>query len=365
MLVHCPRCEVEIISLKGQALTCRTCKGALVPVATDNDKPTAVHSAPLPTSSVLESPSSLITKTIPPLSYAVPTTMAQLFGQGGSKFGHSAVSSYLTCPERARLVALRVRRKKGVIDQLWEQDGNPVELDALGYGTLIHAMMAIRIIYGTDACLQWMNSFPLAASTKLDAHNLIKTWDYEFPFPEPFETLGVEVEVYSDVGDGKGGSLLRTVRYDQLMRRQGPMGFELFAMEHKTMGSAVKSTGQYMSQIMTQVAVWNANPYLVGQHGKMVGVIVDALIKTKTPKADRIGPVFVTPLMEQRITEWLRLPEQISFPPAADGAYPRMLQSCYGKYSPCNYVDLCLHGEVNNFEQAPDPQIDPVAVAGD
>lgn len=346
-----------------------------MPVVTQTDTLSDGPHGEAPPNTTHESPpikaSDAVTTDIPPVGFKIPMTLDEMFAPGGSKYGHSMVSSYLSCPERARLNALRIIRKRGIpIDPEYEV---PVELDALGYGTLIHALMAIRKVYGMKTAMDWLAWLPkLGSETRMNALHLMKTWDYEFPMPEAKELLGVEVEVYTDIGDGRGGPLIRTVRYDELSRRPAlGGGFEVISNEHKSMASSPGQNGvnQYLSQMMTQVKLWNGNPSLVEKYGRMAGVEIDCLIKTKVPKAQRSGVIEINQFMEDRITEYLRLPEQIAYPRAADGGYPRMLHSCFGKYSPCSYIDLCLRGHSNLYEQKQDPpkdpQTDPLAVAGD
>jgi hypothetical protein len=104
---------------------------------------------------------------------------------------------------------------------------------------------------------------------------------------------------------------------------------------------------------MSHVALWNSNPALVQKYGPMKGVLYDMMIKTKVPQADRHGPFYVSKLQQTRALEYLRLPEQIEFPvltSTTGPAYPRFLHSCWGRFKPCPYINLCHDNSVGEYE---------------
>ena len=44
-----------------------------------------------------------VTKELPPLGYKIPNSIEEILSGGASALGLSAVTDYLTCPERSRL----------------------------------------------------------------------------------------------------------------------------------------------------------------------------------------------------------------------------------------------------------------------
>jgi hypothetical protein len=101
------------------------------------------------------------------------------------------------------------------------------------------------------------------------------------------------------------------------------------------------------------MALWNSNAALVAKYGPMKGVLYDMMIKTKVPQADRHGPFYVSKLQQTRALEYLRLPDQLAFPvltSATGPSYPRFLHSCWGRFKPCPYVNLCHDNSVGEYE---------------
>lgn len=284
-----------------------------------------------------------VTEALPPVTFTPPADALSMFKGGASTMGLSWTSTYLSCPEQARLKALGVKPKK----RETVEDG-PVVLDEpTDFGQLMHTIRATRIVWGQDAALWLLNSYNIDEASRFKALSLIKLYDHLFPLPaEPFEYIGVEAEVVTDIGDGQGGSMFRSVRYDSVIRF--PNG-DIFSFECKTTArSGENQLSQYTAQSFTHTALWNANPNLVAQHGPMRGTIYDLMVKTETPQCDRLRPRYVSKLQQQRAIEYLRLAESIQFPRNADGSFPRMLNSCWGRYRPCVFINLChenAHGE--------------------
>lgn len=282
-----------------------------------------------------------------PLDFPWPEgSFSDFLGRSGaSAAGHSAVSGWLTCPESSRLRSLGIRRKPSSYDI--------EELDALAFGTLCHVLGAVRPVYGEEAVYellrQWAAEIDPASAQKADL--LFKTYDLSFPLAlDPFRYLGVESEVITDIRTRQGGSCLRTVRYDGVIRLTSG---EIFSFEKKTMArSGSNSLSAYTTQAMVQVALWNANEALVKKYGTMRGVIFDCLIKTATPNVDRIGPKYYSLTQQKLALDYMRLPDDggATFTKNPDGTYPRMLHNCFGRWRPCQYVGLCHDEAWGDYE---------------
>ena len=294
---------------------------------------------------------------LPPLQYKIPQTIEEMLEQGSSSLGFSTVSTYLECPERSRLRALGIRKKP---TESFDLD----PLNELGFGTLMHTLLPTRAVYGAQTAL-WMlgaceleggalaaaESSPLGLhpDDRLKALTILRHYDATFPLEEePFEYLGVEAEVASKIVAPGGRTVIRTVKYDALVRMKADGA--IFSLEHKT--SARKITGaQYIAQMMAQQAVWNANAALVQRYGPMRGVILDVMTKTTVPSCERLGPFYFSPHQEEKMRWYLSLPERVAWPANPDGSHPRMAHACWGKYRPCEYIDLCWEGVDGDYEQ--------------
>lgn len=301
-----------------------------------------------------------VTTELPPLDYPIPKSLDEILNQGGSRVGNSAVMGWLSCPEASRLKALGCRRK------VHEADG-PVDLDALGYGSLIHALLAVRVVHGTQIAINllrpftpddwrgfiannWRPVLALSADDRLRAFHVVRTYDYNFPLEqEPWEYLGIESEVSTEIGTGPHGLVLRTARYDAIVRHKSDGA--IFSLEKKTSsGGGEGAINVYTPQFSVQTALWNHNPALVEKYGRMVGVIPDVIIKGAVPKCERHFPRYITALQERRAIEYMMLPEKINFQIAEDGSYPRFHHSCWGRFRPCEYINLCWHGATGDYE---------------
>lgn len=280
-----------------------------------------------------------------PLAFPWPH---QPFGEvlrssSGSAAGHSAISGWLGCPEQSRLRSLGITRKPSS----WSTN----ELDALAFGTLCHVLSAVRPVYGEPAVYellrQWSNEIDPEALMK--ATLLFRTYDTLYPLRmDPFEYLGVESEVRTDIGTRQGGSCIRTVRYDAVVRLSG----DIFSLETKTMARSGPSTlAPYTPQAMVQQALWNANPALVAKYGPMRGVIFNCLIKTETPNADRLNPRYYSKAQEQLALDYMRLPEDgVTYAQNPDGSFPKFLHACWGRWRPCQYIGLCHEGAWGDYK---------------
>lgn len=265
---------------------------------------------------------------------------------GGSAAGHSAVSGWLGCPEQSRLHSLGISRKPSS----YATD----ELSALAFGSLAHVLGAIRIVYGEPAVYELLHQWSgeLDPESRQKADLLFRTYDLMYPLVmDPFEYLGVESEVYTDIGTRTGQMCLRTVRYDAVVRLK--QTGEIFSLEKKTMARSGNSTlAPYTPQAMIQQAVWNANEALVAQYGRMRGIIFDCLIKTATPNIERLNPRYFSKRQELFALQYMRLPDDggVTFGVNEDGSFPKMLHACWGRWRPCQYIGLCHEEAWGDYE---------------
>lgn len=293
------------------------------------------------------------TTELPPISFPIPETRDDLFNQGSSPAGWSAISSYLACPESARLRILGVRRIPRAYD-----DGLPNELSATEFGSLMHATLAIRVVHGSEIVSSWLSDSPLAHSfhpmDQEKAQTMLRVYESDYPLDsEPWEYVGVETTVVTDLG----GGTLRSARYDKLVRMK--RDHALFSLEHKTtsrQGSG--SSTSYFPQMLVQQTIWNKNEELVSKYGRMQGVWIDQLVKTQIPKCERLGPHYFTRLQEDRMVEtlkisdpmWERLPTGAESWPEGN-AWPRFFHSCWGRFGPCQYTGLCHDNAIGDYER--------------
>lgn len=299
------------------------------------------------------------TISLPPLAFDVPLTVESLLHSAASFAGFSAVSTYLGCPEKSRLKAAGVKPKAG------PSAGFSIDLGALEIGQIVHALHAARVIHGHEAVCVGLESMIGRGMALEDAtllRLLLAFYEERYPLSaEPFEYIGVECEVRTNVQKHSyGRPVIRSVRYDTLVRY--PDG-QVFSMERKTMSrSGMGSIYPYFPQAMCQVGLWNANEALVAQYGRMSGIIWDTHVKTKVPKVERLVPTYFSRLQQQRALEYLRLPEEMNFKANEDGSYPRFLHSCWGRYAPCEYMNLCHDDAQGDYEirgaNAPAEEID-------
>jgi len=283
-----------------------------------------------------------ITLDLPPVSFEIPKTFDDLVSGGPSSLGLSTISSYLSCPEAARLKSLGVRRKGG--NKIDENGIWVIKEDPLAYGSYIHALRAIRLVYGQSAAMDAINFYDVDEASKMSARHIFKIYDNLFPLgSDPWEILGVEVEVVSEVAPG----IIRTVRYDTVVR--APDG-AVFSFECKTSSRGGKSALlQYTPQRFAHSALWNANPNLPKKYGAMRGSIYDLIVKSEVPDIKRLGPEYVSKLQQSRILEYLALPDRIGYPAMSDGAATRLMHTCWGRYS-CPYTNGCFENAWGDYE---------------
>lgn len=274
-----------------------------------------------------------------------PTFREVLAASSGSPAGYHANSEWLTCPERSRLRAIGVRRKPFEFDKA---EG----LNELDFGTLIHHLLAVRVLHKQMSAVEQLNAWRAELGEVTYERALTMLGVYEQTFPEALDSLqfvAVEPLVITDIGAG----CLRTVRYDAIVVAISVSGErQLYALERKTMSrSGPGSINAYKPQLMVQVAVWNTNAALVAKYGKVQGVIVESLVKTKLPSVDR-EIRYITPREQALALEYLRYAEGdvVRFKQLPDGTYPKMLHSCWGRWRPCDYIGLCHEENTGDYE---------------
>ena len=277
-----------------------------------------------------------------------------LVHSSGSAAGYSANSEWLTCPEKARL------RKAGYRHKGWAKKDADFELGPLEYGTLIHELLALRVWYGHDAAmdqlLAWRGETGEISYAK--ASLMIATYEQTFPrAADPLKYIGVECEVVTNIrmGPEDPRPCFRSVRYDGIVHADGGPGTlpQLYSLERKTMSRGGSSAlHAYYAQGMVQCALWNSNAEIVAQYGPMRGVIYEPLIKTKQPSCDRI-PVYFSPEQQELALTYMRHSENgdVTFRALPDGSYPKFLHSCWGRYSPCDFVAWCHEGVTGDYTQ--------------
>lgn len=308
-------------------------------------------------------PKPSVTTELPPVSYRPPLTLEEMMSGGPSIAGWSVSSGAMGCPRYAQLYADGVQSV-----HRWALGE---ELNHLGYGLLMHALLAVRWVYGMEWALQLLGSYQgLHPLDYQKAFAALKIYDEQWPrHLEPWYVLGIETEVITEILPG----LVLSVRYDMVVKpfKRDPNGGLLLgdqryavdaggmpipedhvlSIERKTTSQGGESTmASYTGQFYTQAANWNANKVLVERYGPMVGIIGDLVTKTKVPRADRIGPKYITKHQQQFALEYHRYKAQIRWPVNERGELPRMLHNCIGRYGPCPYFALCHDDAVNLYE---------------
>ena len=295
-----------------------------------------------------------ITTELPQMTYPIPRSLDELFAISASFAGFHAVSSYLACAERSRLRASGLRRK--------QDEKMPGEkMNALEFGIVMHALLAIRIIHGMQTAQALVGSFldertglGFALEDRPMIMALLKLYDLTYPLnAEPFEYLGVETEVISDVGVAwlPTHDSIRTVRYDAVVR---PFGEKVvYSLETKTSARAGEtSMNSYMPQFATQACIWNSNPALVERWGKMIGVIPNMLVKTKKPSCERMAPRLISARQQELARRYLLAPSRVHLPINPDGTHLQMIHNCWGRFGACEYVDFCWEGVTGDYTTA-------------
>ena len=340
--------------------------GGQVPVALPIEIEPLVVGTPVRVRSQLE------TAALKPLSCPIPASIADILsGPRGSALGYHSVATSLECPTKKMLINLGVEPKR---DRVYDADGVEVEpafdgsgkINAKLYGSIVHALLAVRIVHGVEAAerILFVDGQYTPFSVALGAENairlllILRLYDQAHPLSaEPFTYISVEQPISSDIGDGNGGSLVRTATYDAVVASREQR--VVFSLEKKTSARGGSSAMDvYAGQFATQVTVWNSNPHLVKTYGPMAGVIPDVIVKTATPKIERHGVRYISKFVQHLATGYLRLPDQIMYPNGVANTplgLPAYLHACWGRFDPCVYIPLCWEGSHGEFEQREHP----------
>lgn len=277
---------------------------------------------------------------LPPLGTGVDHRQQSLHDvvlySAGSVAGQSAVSDWLACPEYSRLKKKGVRTKQA-------QHFEVADLDAASFGTMMHALRAMRWLYGSGIVYELLEKWrsEMTEDDYLKAKMLWHVYDTLFMLgSDPFEFLGVEVEVRTALLGWDGKPIVRSCRYDTVIRYLSTG--EIASFEFKTMARSGRGGLQpYYKQGASQMAIWNANADLVGRYGPMGEVLYDCAVKTKTPDVVRLPERF-TRFQQLLAHKYLTSPEQgVKYAVGPDGRFPQNLHTCYGRWRPCEYIDAC------------------------
>lgn len=270
----------------------------------------------------------------------------------GSVAGQSAISDWLSCPEYSRLRKLGVRTKASVA----QMRGAIEDLDPASFGTMMHALRAMRYLHG-EGVVYWLLERWRSEMTEEDYLKAKMMWhiyDTQYMFgTDPFEFLGIEVEVRSALPLWNGGFTMRSCRYDTVIRYLATG--EIASFEFKTMSRNGRSALlPYYKQGASQMAIWNHNPYLVALYGPMGEVLYDCAIKTKTPDVMRVPERF-SRVHQALATKYLTSPEQgVIYKTGPDGRFPQHLTNCWGRWRACEYIDLCWHEAFGAYQMGPE-----------
>lgn len=286
------------------------------------------------------------TTVLPAIEFSAPPTFAEAARVGPSSIGNSAVGAWLSCPQYSHLNGMGIEQKPS--------EHSDYGLNALQFGTLFHLLRAARLVQGQQAAEDILRRYSLETREvgAEDAQRillLLRVYDQLYPVAaEPFDVLGVEVEVLTNIKDWWGRPLFRSVRYDTVIRMKSDGA--IFSLECKTMSrSGQSSLNAYIPQGMVHSAIWNNNTSLVAQYGHMQGSIWDCAVKTTNPKCERVGPRYFTTIQQEMAKDYLRLPEVIQMPRLPDGSFPKFFHTCWGRWSPCKYIGLCHEGTYGDY----------------
>lgn len=265
----------------------------------------------------------------------------------GSSAGLSATNAFIGCPRYVELQALGVRPKPSAAEL-----AGPVDMEASEFGTMMHALRAERFTYGPQhmywllGC--WQNE--MTAYDFLKAYQLWQLYDAMFPYgTDPFQVIGVECEVRTPLQLWDGSWVLKSVRYDTIIRYSDG---SVYSFECKTSGKGGEGALRpYQIQGMTHSGIWNANPWLVSRYGRMQGTLYDMLVKTKDPDCDRRFSYF-SEYQQRRALLYMVAPQQSVFfrRSPVDGKMPELFRACFGYWKPCAYVGLCHEQAFGMYE---------------
>lgn len=294
---------------------------------------------------------------LPSINYTPPLTIQTLMSGGPSAAGWSMTSGMMECPYKGQLIFHNVKAVSN-----WNTGD---ELGRLGFGSLIHALLAVRWVYGQEWALKLLEGYSdLHPTDRMKAEHSLAIYDERWPREkEPFLVLGIECEVFTEIALG----VISSVRYDGIVKpfkRNSATGELLIdstgqwipddhvlSLERKTTATGSESTMMsYLGQFYTQVANWNCNKELVAKYGEMRGVLGDMITKHVVPRCERLGPKYISKHQQAFAIDYLKYKTQIRYPLDSEGRLPRMLHACISRYGPCQFFDLCHNDERNNYE---------------
>lgn len=270
-----------------------------------------------------------------PLDVAVKDLYAQrgMVPPGGpSERGWTVFSTFMTCPYKFKL-----RYRVGA-----PVEGSEAPTVALEVGGLWHLLTANEYLAQLEEpameqgfLVDGLLARGVSAQVISEAQRLHAGYQnyYENDYLTP---LAVELIPTSD--------LMATCRYDLIARAEGsqtvPDG--VWIVEHKTASRLDRSTQEGWKndgQILIQIAAWK-RAKLDKKFGRLAGVIVNLVVKTKLPQFVRI----VLPVNAKQVRAHLadldawdvlqRLCE-------VTGTWPRNRASCVGRYGLCEFFSHC------------------------
>lgn len=260
---------------------------------------------------------------------------------GASGRGWSSYRNLMACPRRFQLRYIIKARGE--------------ERAALGIGSCWHTFIALyylnmkALIAGTDE-----GPAPSAMRDELlkqraDAVLVAEAWRLFEAYVDHWEGVGDYLEPLAVEHWVEDPRTKRTARYDLIARvtdEGKPRGIVpgLYIIEHKSLSSwGEKTANSYHldGEIIGQLALWRkARPQLSRKFGKLQGIIINVVTKTKVPKLHR---EIVAPPMKVANAQWHDLDfwEATEAFYRAAGHWPKSLAACWDRYGPCDYVERC------------------------
>lgn len=268
---------------------------------------------------------------------------------GASKDGWSKISDFQRCPyrywalhEKEQLETIRIAPKPA----------------ALELGALYHAMLACHYA-GSCKPLEHTRNVYDAYPTALELVNRVESLGgdkaivaeatrlylayfnhYGNPHDEGLTPLAVEL--------GAGIEGVHTCRFDLLAERDKGV----WIIEHKTASRETRDVLESWwldGEIIGEVYGYKLSG-LESVWGPLVGVCVNIVIKTQTPKFRRVDVVIPDSLLE-RYAEDRKYWTALRKASACDNQWPRKLQGCIGRYDTCQLWDHCRDAEQTDSER--------------
>jgi hypothetical protein len=260
---------------------------------------------------------------------------------GASGYGWSTRSMLLACPYKYKKLYIDAPRNLTSVR-------SPTALEV---GGLFHQLLAFHYMLMMPARgglsgpvdFDWVKARLLeervSAEVVMEAFRLFDAYRfrYEVDYIEP-----LDVEVEASDSDGN------TCRYDTIVRIRDNNALimpGIYILEHKTCArfdfptlEGWKNDGQ----IIGQMYIWR-QARLKRKYGRLDGVIVNLISKTKTPDFRRI---VIAPQAWQLSghAKDLKVWDALESLFRSTGCWPRNRQSCRGPYGLCSLFDHCAGG---------------------